>query len=380
MFLEELIVSPVDINISFVKSPGYKHTQEVMTFLWRWFGAFMKLDDAHICLTELVAGSISGTPSSVLGLVRAHYSGQVSKQVVKLLFSANVVGNPIGLFRDIRTGVVSLREQQNVHGFGQLVAHTAAGISNSTGALTSFASSQLRAISGDESYTRTTKPTGLRDGARSGLRSLGEGFVRGITGIVMTPAQKVRQDGAKGIVPGLLQGVIGLVAQPVAGTLEAVSSTTRGLHSHVVGYRETGRQRLPRYVRPDGTLEVYNEELALHQSILSSIGSRLQLLDCIVLKPDGLPSRALLLSSSFSLFYIEHGKGIAARVIWKMSSAALFDSDTSTIFATLDCKSWTPPSVSDRAFDFIASAVHQNRIFVQQRKGRTVSSTSLFRH
>jgi len=56
-----------------------------------------------------------------------------------------------------------------------------------------------------------------------------ESMVSAVTGIVLEPVKGARRDGARGGAIGLGKGMLGLVCKPVAGTIDLVTHTTRGI-------------------------------------------------------------------------------------------------------------------------------------------------------
>jgi len=88
------------------------------------------------------------------------------KQVLKLLGSLSLLGNPVGLFNNISTGVTDLIERPAegftkgplegglglVQGAGSLVSHTIAGAFNSVNKITGSVSSGIASLSMDQEY------------------------------------------------------------------------------------------------------------------------------------------------------------------------------------------------------------------------------------
>ena len=89
-------------------------------------------------------------------------------QILKLLGSLSVLGNPVGLFNNITTGMKDLIDKPKegftkgpleggygiVKGAGSLVGHTIAGAFNSINKITGSVSSGLSNLTMDEDYIR----------------------------------------------------------------------------------------------------------------------------------------------------------------------------------------------------------------------------------
>jgi len=313
LFVEDLMISETLFVVSFVKSEGGTSSDSI-TFLTSHFGALVKLNDAHLAFTPLSARNVDGTAGSIIDRISTHYKDQFTHVTVKLVFSTEFMGNPMMMFRDFRSGVSSLKEGD----VGKFITYGVAGVSNTAGSFASYAGSQLRQISGDDSYSRKTKPTSFAEGAREGAKSFGLGLLRGISGVIATPVDKVREKGAKGLVPGLVQGVVGVVAQPVAGALDFFGNTTQGLHSEIVGANVLERRRYPRFISSTKIITAFNGDLAYYQYLLTTVDPKFRMKSYVDVPLEKSVSRLVLLTSfdySFVCFEVM-GPG-SARLIFE---------------------------------------------------------------
>eukprot|EP00727_Mastigamoeba_balamuthi_P014148 m51a1_g9356 hypothetical protein (3176) ;mRNA; r:135916-146439 len=262
--IETILISPLEIDLTFNTTAGFRGNTAM-----RWLKPVLGLQDAHIVFYGLYAENVRGTRASVLYRVRHHYTSQWARQVVKLFFSSEFSGNPVGMFRDIKGGFEQLNEPG--HGLGGVFGHTVAGLSNAAGALTSTFGSTLHQISGNDDFARSHKPTGIGSGLASGAESLAKGLLRGLTGPVVQPIQQFKKDGATGIATGVLSGLVGIVAEPIAGAFDAMSMTAKGLRNEIVGQDYAQRTRQPRHIGADRVLKPYSAEWAFVQSVLWKI-------------------------------------------------------------------------------------------------------------
>lgn len=72
-------------------------------------------------------------------------------------------------------------------------------------------------------------PSNLATGVAFGTKSMVEHLVSAVTGVVLEPVRGARKGGIKGGALGFGKGILGLVCKPVAGTIDFVTQTTRGL-------------------------------------------------------------------------------------------------------------------------------------------------------
>jgi hypothetical protein len=64
--------------------------------------------------------------------------------------------------------------------------------------------------------------TDIGDGMLEGAGALGSSFLRGVRGLVEKPLAGARAAGVEGAVKGIGRGIIGAVANPVSGVLDAL--------------------------------------------------------------------------------------------------------------------------------------------------------------
>eukprot|EP01017_Pseudomicrothorax_dubius_P026983 TRINITY_DN3060_c0_g2_i1.p1 TRINITY_DN3060_c0_g2~~TRINITY_DN3060_c0_g2_i1.p1 ORF type:complete len:350 (+),score=59.12 TRINITY_DN3060_c0_g2_i1:168-1217(+) len=185
----------------------------------------------------------------ILSKLSKHYTQETVKGIVPLLFSINVIGNPVGLFKNISTGMKDLVEKPlegfekgpleggygMVKGASSLVRNTASGAFNSLGKITDSVSTGLSALTMDQEYMqyrerlKMKKAKDVLEGVEQGAKSMLSGFEKGLTGIVLKPAEGAKKEGVAGFLKGTFQGLTGLVVKPVAGVLDFATKTTEGL-------------------------------------------------------------------------------------------------------------------------------------------------------
>jgi hypothetical protein len=85
------------------------------------------------------------------------------------------------------------------------------------------------------SFDKGTQPIRVNSTARETAIGAGkaicQGFLRGITGIVMDPIEMQRERGAVGVFLGIAKGLIGLVTKPVCGILDGGAGAMSALRS-----------------------------------------------------------------------------------------------------------------------------------------------------
>ena len=83
---------------------------------------------------------------------------------------------------------------------------------------------------GKDKY-RPTKvpPSNLASGLMRGTKSMVGQVMSAVAGVVLEPIRGAKKKGIKGATQGIGKGILGLIFKPVAGTIDLVTQTTRGI-------------------------------------------------------------------------------------------------------------------------------------------------------
>ncbi|XP_077994048.1 intermembrane lipid transfer protein VPS13A-like isoform X3 [Glandiceps talaboti] len=206
-----------------------------------------------------------------------HYSSQAIKQAYVLVLGLDVLGNPFGFVRGLTEGVTDLfyePYQGAVQGpeefaeglalgvrslFGHAVGGAAGVVSRVTGTL----GKGLAALTMDEEYQKkrlkamNERPADLKEGLARGGKGLVMGFVEGVSGIVTQPVKGAKKEGAAGFFKGVGKGLVGVVAKPTGGVIDLASSAFDGIRRVAEVGEEVRRLRPPRLVHADGIVRAY---------------------------------------------------------------------------------------------------------------------------
>ena len=272
-FIDEFILSPIKLNFSFLtKSKGSEFHTGIAFFSMfsKAFGvALMNIDDAPIKLKGLKLENCFDTTQGIVMKLLSHYRDNLATEIFKLLGSINIIGNPVGLFSQIGTGVQDLIEKPIegiikgpleggiglMRGAESLLKHTFAGTFNSIDKITGSLGSGIAFLSFDDEYLaqrekmKLSKPKHVGEGLKHAGLSIFKGFEKGITGVFMKPFEGASKDGVKGFLKGTYQGVTGLIIKPVSGVLDAASKTAEGIKNTAMGSEDRPRELRERLVR-----------------------------------------------------------------------------------------------------------------------------------
>lgn len=101
--------------------------------------------------------------------------------------------------------------------------------SNITSAITGTST----AASGAGSSSGSERVGNVGQGIVKGTLTFGGGLLKGVTGIVADPVAGAKQGGVMGFVTGVGKGLVGVPGQIIGGALSAASQVTEGLDASV---------------------------------------------------------------------------------------------------------------------------------------------------
>ncbi|KAJ1967345.1 Vacuolar protein sorting-associated protein 13, partial [Dispira parvispora] len=303
LYFEILHIQPLKFNLSFVRTQRINqeldpwNSQNPLMVLSNAFTmAVGNVNDAPIKLNALVIENVRANTGMLLDRFARHYGQEVLYQIHKVLGSADVIGNPVGLFNTISSGVADffyepyqgfvMSDRPQDFGIGlargtySLFSKTVYGVSDSFSKFAESVSKGLSVATLDKHYqdrrrmSRTrNRPRHALYGVSQGATSLASSVASGITGVVMQPLQGAEKDGVGGFFKGVGKGLVGVVTKPMVGVFDLASHVTEGIKNTTTVFNsvDLDRVRLPRFVARDGILHVYNQRDALGQYWLKQI-------------------------------------------------------------------------------------------------------------
>eukprot|EP00898_Chlorokybus_atmophyticus_P004731 jgi/Chlat1/5259/Chrsp33S05096 len=209
--------------------------------------------DTHrspLTLSALQLRGLLYRPPVLLHGLLAHYVAEAILNAPGMLGSLELLFNPTGLVQSVGAGIrdlVSMPMQGMqrspaafIYGIGQGSASFARHMT--TWSLTSvagFSSSVARILEravegrpqgGSPARTRAN-PQHVTQALATGLSGLGQGVVDGVSGLVMQPIRGAATSGGSGLIMGMGKGVLGLFTRPVSGALDMVAQASQGILS-----------------------------------------------------------------------------------------------------------------------------------------------------
>ncbi|QPG76144.1 hypothetical protein FOA43_003530 [Brettanomyces nanus] len=295
-YFELLHLQPLQFNFSFVRSENAEEGDAsasgnpITLAVNALTMAIGNVKDAPIRLSALILENLRTPLPYLQQNIEEHYKQAFLYQWYKVLGSADVIGNPVGLFNNISSGVMDIfyepyqgyimtdRPQELGIGLAKgglsFLKKSVFGFSDSVSRFTNSMAKGLTAASMDKSFQEKRRQTRQKNkpnhpfgGFATGTSSLFEGITSGVAGLAMAPIEGASKEGAAGFFKGLGRGLIGLPTKTATGVLDFANDVSEGIKKTTTAFDTEGldRVRLPRSVCYDGCVTRYSEREAQGQ-------------------------------------------------------------------------------------------------------------------
>ena len=302
MYFEVLSIQPMQIDLSFMRTQRINAEDQsasrnpIMFFVNVMTMTLGNINDAPIRFNALILDNVRVTTAILIQNIMGHYSQEVMYQIHKILGSADFLGNPVGLFNNISSGVTDifyepyqgliLSDKPEEFGLGiargaaSFAKKTVYGFSDSFSKFTGSLSKGLAAASLDKQFQDRRRITRARNrpkhalyGVTAGANSLITSVASGVGGLAMKPLEGAEREGALGFFKGVGKGVLGLATKPAVGVLDMASNISEGIRNTTTVFdgSELDRTRYPRFVPNDGIVRPFNPREALGQYWLKQV-------------------------------------------------------------------------------------------------------------
>lgn len=302
IYFEALHLQPTLSYLSFVRTERVNveertSSQNTLLFIINVLTmAIGNINDAPIKLNALFIENIRIPLPILLQSVQTHYGQSVFYQLHKILGSADFLGNPVGLFNNLASGVLDIfyepyngfimndRPQELGIGIAKgglsFLKKSIFGISDSLAKVTGSLAKGLSVITLDEGFQerrrlnqRRNKPKDALYGFRSGANSFVNSFSSGFSGIARNPIEQGNISGPAGFFKGLGKGMVGLPTKTAIGIFDLASNVSEGIRNTTSVFDSEGldKVRLPRHVSPDCVVRKYDPREAQGQFWLKTM-------------------------------------------------------------------------------------------------------------
>ncbi|KAH6640079.1 hypothetical protein BKA67DRAFT_665445 [Truncatella angustata] len=302
IYFEVLNIQPMQLDLSFMRTERVNIEDKtsshnpVMFFINAMTMAIGNVNDAPIRLNALLLENARVSIPVLVQNMSNHYSQEVIYQVHKIIGSADFLGNPVGLFNNISSGITDvfyepyqgliMSDKPEDLGIGiakgaaSFVKKSVYGFSDSFSKITGSFSKGLAAATLDKQFQDRRRITRARNrpkhalyGFTAGANSFFTSVASGVGGVAKKPLEGAEQEGAAGFFKGVGKGALGLVTKPTVGILDFASNVAEGVRNTTTVFdgSELDRVRITRFIPSDGVVRPYNQREALGQSWLKQV-------------------------------------------------------------------------------------------------------------
>ncbi|RMZ85113.1 hypothetical protein DV738_g388, partial [Chaetothyriales sp. CBS 135597] len=295
VYFELLHLQPMQLDLSFVRTERINAEEDLSSSPMMFFVNVMTMslgnvNDAPIKLNALLLENARLPVHSLLSNIQAHYTQDVLGQVHVILGSADFLGNPVGLFNSVSSGIADifyepyqglvLTDRPQELGIGMakgatsFVKKSVFGFSDSMAKFTGSISKGLTAATMDKQFQdqrrmsrNRNRPKHALYGVTSGGNAFASSVASGIGGLARLPLEGAETEGAIGFMKGVGKGVLGLATKPAIGAFDLASNVAEGVRNTTTVFDQEGldRVRLTRFIGMDGIVKPYSQREALGQ-------------------------------------------------------------------------------------------------------------------
>lgn len=303
VYFELLHLQPMQIDLSFVRTERI-NAEDTMTstnnpFMFAVNVMTMSLgnvNDAPLRYNALLIENARLSTSTLISKIQSFYVDASLRQVHVILGSADFLGNPVGLFNNVSSGVADIfyepyqglvmtdRPQDLgigiAKGASSFVKKSVFGFSDSMAKFTGSISKGLAVASLDKDFQNQRRMSKARNrpkhalyGITSGGNAFANSVASGIGGLARHPMEGVEKEGAVGFFKGVGKGLAGLATKPAIGAFDLASNLAEGVRNTTTVFDAEGldRVRLTRFIGQDGIVRPYGQREALGQFWLKTL-------------------------------------------------------------------------------------------------------------
>ncbi|KAK3676016.1 Vacuolar protein sorting-associated protein 13 [Recurvomyces mirabilis] len=296
IYFELLQLQPMQFDLSFVRTErinaedtGSSSSNPFMFAVNVLTMSIGNVNDAPIRYNALMLENARLSVGALINNIQSHYVQESLRQVHVVIGSADFLGNPVGLFNNISSGVADIfyepyqglvtdRPQDLgigiAKGASSFVKKSVFGLSDSVSKFTGSISKGLAAASMDKEFQDQRRMSRSRNrpkhalyGITSGGNAFASSLASGIGGLARQPMQGAEKEGAAGFVKGVGKGLLGLATKPAIGAFDLASNMAEGVKNTTTVFDQDGldRVRYARFIGLDGVVRPYSQRESVGQ-------------------------------------------------------------------------------------------------------------------
>lgn len=302
IYFELLHLQPMQFDLSFVRTERINAEDTATSSSPLMFAVNVltmsigNVNDAPIRYNALMLENARVSVAGLISSIKTHYVQESLQQIHVVIGSADFLGNPVGLFNNISSGIGDIfyepyqglvmtdRPQELgigiAKGASSFVKKSVFGFSDSAAKFTASVSKGLSAATLDKEFQDQRRMSRSRNrpkhalyGITSGGNAFASSLASGIGGLARHPLQGAEKEGAAGFVKGVGKGLLGLATKPAIGAFDLASNMAEGVRNTTTVFDQEGldRVRLTRFIGIDGIVRPYSQREALGQFWLKTL-------------------------------------------------------------------------------------------------------------
>ncbi|OCK84928.1 vacuolar protein sorting-associated protein 13 [Lepidopterella palustris CBS 459.81] len=302
VYFELLHLQPMQIDLSFVRTERINAEDTISSsnpFMFAVNVLTMSIgnvNDAPVRYNALMLENARVSTDTLISNIKSHYVQESLRQVHVVLGSADFLGNPVGLFNNVSSGVADIfyepyqglvtsdRPQELgigiAKGASSFVKKSVFGLSDSMAKFTGSMSKGLAAATMDKEFQDQRRMSRSRNrpkhalyGITSGGNAFASSMASGIGGLARHPIQGAEKEGVAGFVKGVGKGLFGLPTKAAIGAFDLASNMAEGVRNTTTVFDQDGldRVRLTRFIGQDGIVRPYSQRESLGQFWLKTL-------------------------------------------------------------------------------------------------------------
>lgn len=304
VYFELLNIQPMQLDLSFVRTDRVNvedktSSRNPLMFLLNVLTmAIGNINDAPVRFNSLVIENARVSADILLQNFSEHYSQEALYQIHKVIGSADFLGNPVGLFNNISSGVADIFYEPYLglimadgpedlgigiaKGATSFVKKSVFGVSDSVSKFTGSIAKGLAEATMDKQFQDRRRMTRSRNhpkhalyGVTAGANSFVSSLASGVGGLARKPLEGAEQEGLTGFFKGVGKGALGFVTKPAIGIFDLASNVSEGIRNTTTVFDAEGldRVRLTRFIDTDGIIRPYSQREALGQFWLKQLNN-----------------------------------------------------------------------------------------------------------
>ncbi|RKF58530.1 Vacuolar protein sorting-associated protein 13 [Erysiphe neolycopersici] len=304
IYFELLNIQPMQLDLSFVRTDRVNvedktSSRNPLIFLSNVLTmAIGNINDAPVRFNSLMIENARVSAGVLLQNFSNHYSQEALYQIHKVIGSADFLGNPVGLFNNISSGVADIFYEPYLgfimadgpedlgigiaKGATSFVKKSVFGVSDSVSKFTGSIAKGLAEATMDKQFQDRRRMTRSRNrpkhalyGVTAGANSFVSSLASGVGGLARKPLEGAEQEGLTGFFKGVGKGALGFVTKPAIGIFDLASNVSEGIRNTTTVFDAEGldRVRLTRFIDTDGIVRPYSQREALGQFWLKQLNN-----------------------------------------------------------------------------------------------------------